>query len=56
MWWKVELQAAIEHTTVDPILQCGGNGPQHPPIWMRDYDNGEVFSDDNHQGNFLYIC
>jgi hypothetical protein len=52
---NLERPVAEEQTTADFVSQRGGNRPRQPPIWMRDYDSGDAYSDDN-QGNFaLFI-
>jgi len=48
---NLERPVAEEQTTADSVSQRGGNCPRKTPIWMRDYDSGDAYSDDN-QGNF----
>jgi len=48
---NLERPVAEEQTTADSVSQRGGNRPRKTPIWMRDYDSEDAYSDDN-QGNF----
>jgi len=48
---NLERPVAEDHMTADSVSQRGGNRPRQPPIWMRDYDSRDAYSDDN-QGNF----
>ena len=48
---NLERPVAEEQTTADSVSQRGGNCPRKTPIWMRDYDSEDAYSDDN-QGNF----
>ncbi|KAL9357636.1 hypothetical protein Peur_050889 [Populus x canadensis] len=47
---NLEHPVAEEQQSADSISR-GGNRQRQPPIWMRYYDSGDVYSDDN-QGNF----
>ncbi|KAJ8617574.1 hypothetical protein MRB53_013760 [Persea americana] len=46
----LEHQTAEEQPTADRISSPAERRSRHPPIWMRDYDSGEVLPDDDHQG------
>ncbi|KAJ8631402.1 hypothetical protein MRB53_024725 [Persea americana] len=44
----LEHQIAEEQPTADRISSPAERRSRHPPIWMRDYDSGEVLPDDDH--------
>jgi hypothetical protein len=47
-------QTINAHTTAetDHLPSSVERRSRQPPIWLRDYDSGEGFSDEDHQGNF----
>jgi hypothetical protein len=52
---NLEHQAINAHTIADHISSHVERHSQNPPVWIRDYDSREGFSNEDHQGNLLYL-